>query len=47
MNILFIGNSYTYYNDMPAIFQALARDNGKDVNTYAVTKGARDRKSVV
>ena len=41
MDILFVGNSYTYYNDLPAIFQALARANGKDVNTYAVTKGAR------
>jgi len=41
MNILFIGNSYTYYNDMPAIFQALARDNCKDVTATAVTKGRR------
>ena len=41
MNILFIGNSYTYYNDMPAIFQTLARDNGKDVTATAVTKGGR------
>ena len=41
MNILFIGNSYTYYNDMPTIFQALARENGKDVTVTAVTKGAR------
>lgn len=41
MDILFVGNSYTYYNDMPAIFQALARDNGKDVTTTAVTKGGR------
>lgn len=41
MNVLFVGNSYTYYNDMPAIFQTLARDNGKDVTTTAVTKGGR------
>ena len=41
MNILFIGNSYTYFNDMPAIFQQLARDNGKDVTATAVTKGGR------
>ena len=41
MNVLFIGNSYTYYNDMPAIFQALCRDNGKDVTATAVTKGRR------
>ena len=41
MNILFIGNSYTYYNDMPAIFRQLALDNGKDVTVTAVTKGGR------
>lgn len=41
MNILFIGNSYTYYNDMPAIFQTLAQGNGKDVTVTAVTKGGR------
>lgn len=41
MNVLFVGNSYTYYNEMPAIFQTLARDNGKDVTATAVTKGGR------
>lgn len=41
MNILFIGNSYTYYNNMPAIFQQLARDNGKQVTATAVTRGGR------
>ena len=41
MKILFIGNSYTYYNDLPVIFQELARANGKDVTATAVTKGAR------
>lgn len=41
MNILFIGNSYTYYNDMPAIFAALAQDNGNPVCVDAVTKGGR------
>ena len=41
MNILFIGNSYTYYNDMPMLFQALANDNGKDVTVCSVTRGGR------
>ena len=41
MKILFIGNSYTYYNDSPKIFGALAEDNGKDVAVDAVTKGGR------
>ena len=31
MKILFIGNSYTYYNDLPAILKALAEENGKAV----------------
>lgn len=41
MDILFIGNSYTYYNDMPEIFESLARDNGKEVTVFSVTKGGR------
>ena len=41
MNILFIGNSYTYYNDMPNILEALAKENGKDLSADAVTKGGR------
>lgn len=41
MNILFIGNSYTYYNDMPKILEALAKENGKDLSVDAVTKGGR------
>lgn len=39
-NILFVGNSYTFYNDMPnSIFAKMARDAGIDVNVTAVTKG--------
>ena len=41
MKILFIGNSYTYYNDMPAIFRKLADENGKHVEVYSVTAGGR------
>lgn len=41
MNVLFIGNSYTYYNDMPSIFEKLAGSNGKDVSVYSITKGGR------
>lgn len=41
MRILFIGNSYTYYNDMPEIFAALARENGLAVEVVSVTKGGR------
>ena len=41
MKILFIGNSYTYFNEMPAIFCALATENGYEVQVDAVTKGGR------
>lgn len=41
MNILFVGNSYTYFNDLPQLFQDLARANGKQLNTFSVTKGGR------
>ena len=39
MNILFIGNSYTYFNDMPATLEALAQAAGQDVKVFSVTKG--------
>lgn len=41
MNILFIGNSYTYFNDLPALFSALAEENGHEVNVQSVTQGGR------
>lgn len=40
-SILFIGNSYTYYNDMPtAIFEKMATAAGYTVDVTAITKGA-------
>lgn len=41
MRILFIGNSYTYYNDMPKMLLALATENGKTASVDAVTKGGK------
>jgi len=41
MKILFVGNSYTYFNEMPKLFEALARENGKQVDVDSVTKGGR------
>ena len=41
MKILFIGNSYTYYNDMPSLFSALAETNGKACDVKSITKGGR------
>ncbi len=40
MNILFIGNSYTYYHDMPeCIFAPMAKAAGVEANVQAVTHG--------
>lgn len=39
MKVLFIGNSYTYYNEMPKIVEALAAGNGKELTAHQVTKG--------
>ena len=41
MKILFIGNSYTFFNDMPNILEALAKENGEDLSVFSVTKGGR------
>ncbi len=41
MNVLFIGNSYTYVHNVPQLFWALAKENGKDITVDSVTKGAR------
>ncbi len=41
MNILFIGNSYTYYNDMPSLFEKLANSNQKNITVWSVTEGGR------
>lgn len=41
MNILFIGNSYTYFSDLPALFANLCRQNGHDIRVDSVTCGGR------
>lgn len=41
MKVLFIGNSYTYYNDLPKLFEKLAAENGEDVEAFSVTCGGR------
>ena len=33
LNALFIGNSYTYYNDLPAIVRELAASDGQTLTT--------------
>lgn len=41
MNILFVGNSYTFFNDMPQLFYKTAQENGQAVVVDSVTKGGR------
>ena len=41
MKILFIGNSYTFFNDMPNLLELLAKENGKRLTADSVTKGGR------
>ncbi len=38
-NILFIGNSYTYLNEMPDIFEHIAISMGRQVYVSSATKG--------
>lgn len=40
LNILFLGNSLMYYNDMPKLFAETAKANGKEVRVESVTKGS-------
>lgn len=37
--ILFVGNSYTFFSDLPKLFRELAEENGKEVDVSSVTKG--------
>lgn len=39
--VLFIGNSYTYFNDLPRMVQGLAQVAGKSLETAAVTSGGK------
>ena len=39
MRTLFIGNSHTYYNDMPKMFKDICAENGIDMQVTMLTKG--------
>ena len=41
MKILFVGNSYTYFNDLPKLFEKIANENGKNLSAASVTRGGR------
>ncbi|MBE6569504.1 MAG: DUF4886 domain-containing protein [Ruminococcaceae bacterium] len=38
-NILFIGNSFTYYNDLPAMLQAMFAETGRELCPGRILKG--------
>lgn len=40
MNVLFLGNSLMFYNDLPQVFSDLAKAGGHDVFVSSVTKGS-------
>lgn len=37
--VLFVGNSLTYFNDMPQIFESIATEKGHDVSVHSYTVG--------
>ena len=39
VRVLFIGNSYTFVNDLPTVFRDLARSAGRNVETGMVAEG--------
>ena len=39
MKTLFIGNSHTYFNDMPHLFQEICEQNGYHMDVTMLTKG--------
>ena len=39
MKILFIGNSYTYFNDLPSTFAEICKKNGYEIEADSVTAG--------
>ena len=41
MKVLFIGNSHTYYNDMPQIFKNICDEKGKDVQVQMQAFGGK------
>jgi len=41
MKIVFIGNSYTYYNDLPVLFEKLSTENSQPAEVFSVTSGGR------
>lgn len=38
LKVLFVGNSHTYYNDMPQLFKQICQDNGKNVEVQMIAE---------
>lgn len=43
-SVLFVGNSFTFYNNMPYIFKDIAESKGKKVHVDTVVTGGKDLK---
>ena len=41
MKVLFIGNSHTYFNDMPHLFQIICQENGVAAETVMLSHGGK------
>ena len=41
MRVLFIGNSHTYYNDMPHLFAQICREKGIDTEVTMLAHGGK------
>ena len=41
MRVLFLGNSHTYFHDMPTLFSRLCGCSGKQARVFSVTRGGR------
>ncbi len=39
LRLLFVGNSYTYYNDLPKMVGELAKSQNKPLSIHSITKG--------
>ncbi len=41
MRVLFIGNSHTYYNDMPHLFAQICQEKGIDTEVTMLAHGGK------
>ena len=46
-SVLFVGNSLTYYNDLPGMFRQLGRDNSSDLHVESYTRAGTPLRKLV